>query len=397
MKNQRPLCPITYRLSEHQVMTDPSPRVRPTLLYLVTEDWFFCSHFLERACAAHEAGYMVVVATRNAVHAAAIRARGLNVVPIDFDRSGHNPFRDTRTLAAIANIYRHVRPDIVHHIALKPILYGTLVAKALGIRAIVNAPVGLGNLFTADDRKTRILRAGVKVALKRLLNPRHSHTIFENGDDRRECIQKGMARQEASSVIPGAGIAVETFKPLPEPTGEPILLLAARMLWHKGVAQFVAAAEQLHAKGIKARFVLAGGPDKANPAQIPVAQLKTWHNRGHVEWLGFRTDMPELLQNSHIFCLPTFYREGLPKVILEAMASARPVVTTDVVGCRDAIRDGQDGLLVAPKDVNALADAVERLIKDPALRRQFGQRARARVVAEVFQSTNHRANARALF
>ncbi len=363
-------------------MTEPSSRARPTLLYLVTEDWFFCSHFLERACAAQEAGYSVIVATRDADHAATIRARGLTLVPIDFDRSGRNPFRDIITITAIRKIYRQLRPDIVHHIALKPILYGTLVARALDIPAIINAPVGLGNLFTATDHRARMLRVAVKAALKRLLNPAKSHVIFENADDRSECIREGMAHPEASTVIPGAGIAVETYRPVPEPSGAPLVMLAARMLWHKGVADFVAAAKRLRTRGIKARFMLAGGPDTANPAQIPVSQLQAWHDEGHVEWVGFRTDVPELLQKAHIFCLPTFYREGLPKAILEAMATARPVVTTDVAGCRDAIRHGQDGLLVAPKDVSALADALQRLIENPALRIELGQSARERAIAE---------------
>jgi glycosyltransferase involved in cell wall biosynthesis len=215
-----------------------------------------------------------------------------------------------------------------------------------------------------------------------LLNPSRSKVVFENGDDMREMIAQCAVREADSVLIRGAGVDLTRYRPSVEPEGMPVVLFAARLIWEKGVGLFVEAARLLKARGFAARFVIAGGVDADSSSAVPESQLRAWEAGGIVEWLGPRQDMPEVLASCHVFCLPTWYREGLPKVLLEAMACERAIVTTDAVGCREAVTHMENGLLVPPKDVNALADALQLLLNDSALRRRLAKRGRQRAVNE---------------
>ncbi|MDE3059505.1 MAG: glycosyltransferase family 4 protein [Pseudomonadota bacterium] len=351
------------------------------LLYLLTEDWFFCSHFIDRAVAMRKAGYDVVIATRISHHADAIYAAGLRARHIDLRRRSLAPWRELATLMSICRIYQSETPDIVHHVALKPVLYGTLVARRCGVRHIVNAPIGMGYVFTSDRWLARLLRPCVNLAMRLLLNPPGSRVIFENSDDMQSLIAQRMVRQDRAVLIRGAGVDLARFHPTPEPEGTPVVTLVARMLWDKGVGEFVEAARMLKASGVQARFLLVGDPDEENPASIRRSQLLDWQEEGTIEWLGRRDDIPAILAMSHIACLPS-YREGLPKSLLEALAAGRPVVATDVPGCREAVTDGDNGLVVPARDPVALATALKTLIEDKAIRQRFGARGRSRAEAE---------------
>lgn len=351
----------------------------PKLVYFVSEDWFFLSHFLDRAVAARDAGFKVSVVTRVVQHGDLIRSAGFELLPLDMDRSGVSVVDDFRTLRALCAIYRFVRPDLVHHVALKPILYGTIAARIVGISRIVNAPVGMGFVFTSRSIKARLLRPAISLALRMLLNPTGSHVIVENADDRQMLLRSGMTAMGSVSLIRGAGVSLSDFPPCSEPTGPPVILLVARMLRDKGIGEFVEAARLLRADGLQARFLLVGAPDPANPASIDRERLEAWQREGTVEWLGRRDDIAVLLAGSHVVCLPS-YREGLPKALAEAAAAGRPIVTTDVPGCREVVRDGIEGLLVPPRDAVGLAAALKRLLTDQALRLRLGQAARARAV-----------------
>jgi len=357
---------------------------RQKLLYLVSEDWFFCSHFIERAVAAQKAGYEVVVMTHIDQHADIIRARGLRVIPSGLDRASTNPLKELSFIAQVYRIYRSERPDIVHHVALKLVIYGTIAALMAGVQCMVNAPVGMGFVFISSSFKARILRLPVKIALRLLLNPPRSRVIFENKDDLNALVTDGYVRGNDVRLIRGAGIDLQTYMPVPEQEGEPIIVLVARMLWDKGVGEFVAAARRVRELGYKARFLLVGSPDPLNHATISEAILRGWQEKGIIEWLGHRTDIPFILSKSHIACLPS-YREGLPKSLLEALASGRPVVTTDVHGCREVVDNGQNGLLVPVKNVEALAQALITLIKNPGLRASMGAAGRMRAETEFSQ------------
>ena len=351
------------------------------LLYLITEDWFFCSHFIERAIAARDAGYDVLVVAREQAHGDRIRAAGLRLISIEFARRRLHPLSELRLLLAIVRIYRQEKPDIVHHIAVKPILYGSVAARLTGVPAIVNAPVGMGYAFSSADRTARLLRPLLLLGYRLFLNPHGSRVIFENRDDLESFVASGAVRRTEAVLIRGAGVDLIRFRPKAEPTGLPVVVLIARMLRDKGVVEFVEAARNVHDEGIQARFVLVGDPDLENPASISIKTLETWHEQGDVEWWGWREDVAAVLAETTIACLPS-YREGLPKSLLEAAACGLPIITTDAPGCREVVIEGDNGLLVPVRNVGALAEALKKLILNSALRQRMGGRSRDRAEKE---------------
>jgi glycosyltransferase involved in cell wall biosynthesis len=272
---------------------------------------------------------------------------------------------------------------VLHHVAAKAIFYGSLAALMSPHRpAIVNAPVGMGYVFSSKDWLARFLRPCLRLGYRLLLNPRRSRVIFENPDDAGWLVDNGVVRSSDAVVIRGAGVDVRRFRPAPAPAGPPVVALVARMLRDKGIYEFVEAAHRLHDAGVNARFVLIGVPDPENPASVPVEQLRSWHGQKGVEWWGFQEDMPSTWRQVHIACLPSSYREGLPKALIEAAACGLPIVTTDAVGCREVVKNGDNGLLVPAGDVPALAKALRILIADEDLRSRMGKRSRARAEGE---------------
>lgn len=348
------------------------------LLFLVTEDWYFCSHRLPIARAAKGAGYDVHVACRVQAHAARIEQAGIRLHALQaLSRSSRHPVREARALAEITRLYRALRPHLVHHVALKPVIYGSIAARRAGVPAVVNAMAGLGYVFSSQDLKARIARPLVGAALRALIEGPRARVIVQNRDDAEHLGLRNPV------LIPGSGVDLDAFAPSPEPDGVPVVALPARMLRDKGVVEFVEAARRLKRAGIAARFALVGAPDEANPACIPESQLRAWHAEGAVEWWGWRDDMAAVFRESMVVCLPS-WREGLPKALIEAAAAARPIVTCDVPGCRDVVADGENGLLVPPRDPQALAVALGKLVQDARLRRAMGEAGRRR--AERFST-----------
>ncbi|MDE8346390.1 MAG: glycosyltransferase family 4 protein [Acidocella sp.] len=348
-----------------------------TLVFLLTEDWFFASHFWARAKAAKAAGWHVVLVASPSEATARIRETGIEVVPVDFIRRRLNPVAELLFAFKLARIYRRLRPDVLHHIALKPIVVGGLAARLSGCRKIVNAPVGLGFVFSSDKVLARLLKPLVSIGLRLMLAPPGAITVFENPDDREALAKEGMVHWASTALIRGAGVDIDAFTPGPEPGGAIRVILIARMIREKGVADFVAAARTLRGQ---AEFVLVGAPDPGNPNSLSEAELKGWAAEGLVSWLGPRRDVADLLRGAHIAVQPSTYREGLPKSALEAMAAGKPLVATDIPGCREAVVDGQTGFLTPAGDVAALAGAIKTLIDDPARRAAFGQAGRERAV-----------------
>ena len=351
------------------------------LLFLVTEDWYFCSHRLPLGIAARAEGYDVIVATRVQRHAQTILAAGLKLAPLRWSRHGHNPFKEIGALREILGVYRRERPDIVHHVAVKPVLYGSIAARLAGTPSVVNALAGLGYLESSDDLRARVLGRLVRTGYRLLLDRPNSRLIVQNPDDRSTLVQRGIIDAGRVVLIRGSGVDVSRFTASPEPAGTPLVVLPARLLRDKGVIEFVEAARVLQAEGVVARFALVGEPDPKHPAAITPGDFARWKAEGGVECLGWREDMAEVFQRCHVVCLPS-YREGLAKALLEAAACGRPIVTCDVPGCREIVRDGDNGLLVPPRDVASLAVALKRLLQDTALRQRMGQRGRERAVAE---------------
>jgi len=286
-----------------------------------------------------------------------------------------NPFTELGTLFRLISIYRRERPRIVHHVALKPVIYGTIAARCSGVGCVVNALAGMGWLVTSGTGIARLLKALVRAAFRPLL--RMGFALVQNPDDARLLQELGVPKSNIH-LIPGSGVDLRRFVPVEPPPGPPVVVLPARLLWTKGVGEFVEAARMLLRRKIAARFILAGTPDEANPSVVPQAEIDRWVAEGLVEHCGWVEDMPALLAGCHIVCLPSFYGEGIPKSLIEAAAAGRPIVTTDMPGCREIVHDGDNGILVPPRDATAVATALVRLIEDPALRARMGARGRAR-------------------
>ena len=315
-------------------------------------------------------------------HGEAIRRSGIRLIPFDLSRRGVNLISESAMLARLVALYRTEKPDLVHHVAMKPVLYGSLAARLTGVPHVVNALAGLGYVFTSGQLKARILRPVIGGAFRMILGGRGSRLILQNQDDQALFIRKRFIQTERIALIKGSGVDTTVFSPTPEPPGTPVVMLASRMLWDKGVKEFVDAARLLKTRGVEARFILVGDTDRHNPCAIPQEQLKAWHTEGAVEWWGYRKDMSAVFAESHIVCLPSFYGEGVPKVLIEAAACGRPIVTTDAPGCREIVKDGVNGLLVPVRTVAELAHAVQRLVEHPGVRRTMGMKGRELVVNE---------------
>ena len=355
---------------------------RPRLLYLVSEDWYFVSHRMPLAIAAKAAGFEVSVATRVIHHGDRIRNAGLNLIPINFQRSGLEPFRELRSIAELRSIYRRVAPDLVHNVALKPVLYGTFAARSATAPGIVNALMGLGWVFSSDRAKARALLPLVKRALRRALSGPHTRVIVQNSDDAKLLVDQNLARPEFIRLIRGSGVDPNNYTNEQPPPGTPLVVLPARLIADKGVREFVAAAAMLKSQGIGARFALVGAPDLENPSSLTHQEIKRYVEEGHVEYWGWQADMPGVLRAASIVCLPTYYGEGLPKCLLEAAASARAMVATDVPGCRELVRQSENGWLVPPRNVPLLAAALREAISQPELCAKYGASGKALVERE---------------
>ena len=364
------------------------------ILYLVSEDWYFCSHRLPLGIAAREAGAEVVVATRINEHADTIEQAGLRVENLKMRRSGRNPFVDILTLQQLTSLYRREKPDLVHHVALKPILYGGFAAWQTNVPHVVNAVAGMGFMFISQGLFARTLRPLITKAQSALMNRCNTKTILQNPDDFALYTKDFGVTADHIVVIPGAGVDIDRFIPIPEPCGTPVVVCVSRMLRDKGIFELVEATRLLHEKGVKLRVRLVGPVDD-NPASIPRATLTEWQNEGVVEVVGPSNDIPGEYAQAHIAVLPS-YREGLPKSLIEAAACGRPIVATDVPGCREACVDGKTGLLVPARSVEPLADALERLTLDATLRHRLGGNARRRA-EEVFAQNIINAKTLALY
>jgi glycosyltransferase involved in cell wall biosynthesis len=351
----------------------------PRLLFLITEDWYFWSHRLDLARAARDAGFEVCLATRIREHGARIEKEGIRLFPIRLVRGDRHPLREAASVAELVGLYRRLQPDIVHHVALKPILYGAVAARLAGVRAVVNAFAGLGHVFIAEGMTARLRRTVLERLLQWALASNGSVTIFQNEEDRALFTKRQIVVNGRTRLIPGTGVDTERFAPGTMAEGVPVIILAARMLWDKGIGEFVDAARLLKQRGVHARFVLVGRVDEDNPARIPPAQLVQWQEQGWVEWWNHRDDMPAVYASAAAVVLPS-YREGFPKALVEGASCGRPLIATDVPGCREVVRHGENGLLVPPRNVQALADAIAKLVRDAELRSRMGGRGRAMVV-----------------
>jgi glycosyltransferase involved in cell wall biosynthesis len=370
----------------------PSPR----LLFLVTEDWYFWAHRLLLARKARDAGYDVIVATRVTEHGERIKAEGFRLAPLSWVRGSLNPLRIAFELFDVARLYRRLRPDIVHHVSLKPILVGS-AANVLGRRPVLNAVTGLGYTFTSESPRARALAALVKPILRLLLRRRATITLLENEDDRRFIVEEIGVPAEQTAVNRGSGVDIRHYAELPLPDDEPVTVgCATRMLGIKGVTDLVAASLILRGRNVPHRLVLAGGTDPENPDAIPEATLRRWAAEDGIEWLGAISDVRDLWRRCAIAALASRGGEGVPLSLIEAAACGRPLLATDVPGARDIAQPGVNALLAAPAAPEALADVLEVMIRDRELRRKLAAASR-RVVESGFSSDQVSAATLALY
>jgi glycosyltransferase involved in cell wall biosynthesis len=358
--------------ADQVAMGETRPPALRKALYLVPDDRFFWSHRRSLAAAARAAGAEVVVATPPGPCVALIEAAGFRHRAVRMTR-GTSPGDLARSVLDVVRLYRDERPDLVHHVSMRAVLAGGLAARLVRVPAVVNLVTGLGWVFS-DPRP--VLKHAVELAYRLCLADPRQWTVFQNPDDRDDFVARGLVAAERSTVILGSGVDASSFQPTPEPDGPPVILFASRMLAPKGVGDLVEAGRMLHRDGVEHEIVLAGAPDALNPSSIQAAELAAWGREHGVRCVGHLDDVRPALAAAHVACLPTWYREGVPRFLIEAMAAGRPIVTTDTPGCRELVRDADTGVLVRPRSPGEIAAALKSLIADPDARRAKGRAAR---------------------
>lgn len=344
------------------------------LFMVVNEDWFFLSHRKEVALAAQKSDWDVTVVAHDSGKGKTIEELGLKFIPLPIDSTGMNPLHEFRTLSFLTRLYSKNRDAIVHHVGLKNILWGGIAARLCKVKGVVNAVSGLGSLFS--NEKSLLCQALIRI-LKYGHNRSNLLVIFQNHQDETLLLNKSVVKAENTRFIKGSGVDLHDFIYTPEPKeGKLKILFTGRMIEEKGVFVLIDAANKLRDKYQDIVEFLLVGDLYPNPKAITRDELESRCDGTYIKWLGYRTDVKELLSQSAIVAFPSYYREGLPKSLIEANAIGRPIVTTDSIGCRDTVLNGINGFLVPVKDSDSLAERISELIDNPNLRNKMGLEAR---------------------
>lgn len=356
--------------------------MKKKLFIVVNQDWFFLSHRLPIGMAAKDAGYDVTIVSEDTGVSDKIREAGLKTINLPINKAGTNIKDEINTFFFLYKLFRREKPDIVHLVGLKTMLWGSLACRLAGVKAMVSAVCGLGVLFDEEHAHSFMTRSILKV-LRVTHKKKRLAVIFQNNDDKAIFLNAKIMKEEQCAFTNGSGINLQNYDYTPEPTDGLIkIIFTARMVEDKGTLILIDAAKKLEAqyKG-KVQFLLCGGLD-TNPNGITKEMLESRCDGEYIQWLGHRKDVLELLKQSHIMAFPSWYREGLPKSVIEAEAIGRPVVTTDSVGCRDTVVDGKNGYMIPIKDSDALAMTLKKLIDNPGLRQTMGKNAREFAVSK---------------
>jgi glycosyltransferase involved in cell wall biosynthesis len=349
------------------------------ILLVANTDWYLYNFRLSLACYLTQQGFEVVLVSPAGEYTRALQAKGLRWVEWKVGRQTLAPWKELRSALQLIQIYRREKPALVHHCTAKAVTYGSLAAILSRVPGVINNITGLGTMFIRQDAKARVVRQMMQGLY--WLASRHPNcaTIFENPADREYFLSKRLTSPERTWLIEGVGVDVDAFVPLPEPAGVPVVVLPARMLWDKGVGVLVEASPLLKKKA-QARLALVGKPDEGNPGTVDEPTLRRWVEEGAVEWWGWQADMKSVYAHCHIVTLPSSYGEGVPTSLLEAAASGRPIVASDIPGCREVVVHGENGFLVPPGNAEALAEALAILVNEADLRRKMGNAGRQRVL-----------------
>jgi glycosyltransferase involved in cell wall biosynthesis len=348
------------------------------VIFFANTDWYLYNFRLPFAKFLRERGFEVVMLSPIGSYGPLLQAEGFRWVGLDMNRRSLNPAREFALIRRISAVYAAEKPDIVHHFTIKCVVYGSLIARWHGIRNRVNAVTGMGYVFSDEGFRARLLRPIVRNLIRATLGGEKSRLILQNKDDLAAFVDADLTSTDRTHVIMGSGVDTRRFQPparSPAPTPVMRVLLASRLLWDKGIREYIEAARLIKAQAAAVEFLLAGNPDPGNPASVPAEQIAKWHEAAAVEYLGHITDMPQLLARVDVAVLPS-YREGVPRSLLEAAACGMPIVTTDVPGCREIVRHGVNGLLVPARDSTALAAAIRFMYDRPDERARMGAAAR---------------------
>ncbi len=359
-------------------LTDVDNTGTGKVVLFANTDWYLFNFRLSLAEALRDAGYDVLMLSPPGAYGEQLRSLGFSWQALPMDRRSLNPIQEIRLLSRLVHYLKSEKPNIVHGFTIKAAIYGAIAGKFAGVPAIINSVNGLGYVFISSDLKARLLRPVVRLMMRFAFSGKTSRVIVQNPADKAQFVTERIVPGSSIDLIPGSGVDCKKFAPLPSqdvPDNRLRVLLPARLLWDKGIGEFVEASRIASGRGI--RFLVAGEVDGGNPAAVDAELAGTWQQEGLLELLGHVDDMPGLMQNVDVVVLPS-YREGLPKSLIEAAASAKPVITTDVPGCRDVVEDGVSGLIVPVKDSIALADAIIQLAENPDLRRKMGKAGRER-------------------
>lgn len=365
---------------------DKDHGTRPRLLFVANTDKFFVSHRLVIALRAKEKGYDVHVCAIDTGFRKKIEQHGLPFYSLRGTVAGIHPIKEMATIHFLWKLYRRIKPDLVHHIAVKPVIYGGLASRVAKVKAVVNALSGLGYVFIDAGEPSfsrKFARFVIEKVVRSALGHKRSRLILQNRDDIEMFTANKWIERDRILWIKGSGVDPDEFSYRPEPDTDALtVMFASRLLWDKGVAEFVRACKNLKKEfGDGIRCVLVGGADSENPAAVPLQTIKVWVSEGDIEWWGEKEGMQDVLAQTNIVVLPS-YREGLPKVLIEACAIGRAIVATDVPGCREVVSEGENGFLVPVRDASLLENRIRELLLDRSLRLEMAKNGRRRAESE---------------
>lgn len=355
------------------------------VLFFANTEWYLFNFRLALAQYLQERGFEVVMVSPPGSYGKKLEAAGFRWIPVPMERSSLNPLREIWLLWKLYCIYKSEKPDIAHHFTIKCVIYGGLVARLVGIKGIIGAVAGMGYVFASSTRLALLLRPLVRMLLQMAQGGKNCRLILQNPDDREAFISASIIDPASVRLILSSGVNTSRFSPPvnKQPSDKPKkVLLAARLLWNKGLAEYIESARQLKDAGYNAEFLLAGEPDLGNPNSVRQEQIEDWQQAGYIKPLGHIDDMATLLKSIDVMVLPSFYREGIPRSLTEAAASGLPIVTTDTPGCREVVDSGINGFLIPVKDSSALMNAIGRLLSDTDLALRMGIASRKKALSE---------------